>query len=122
MIPQESKPLDLYIQQLPEIVDILDLKVPGTMLLIRPDNINHEVKTQSGLILTQTEEVKQMMLAKGVVVKHGNQCQEVHTDDTVYFYKRSSQGSFKAKSTEGEYEVYQLYQEYDMKAYINNKK
>lgn len=118
MIPQENKPLDLYIEQLPEIADILDLKVPGTMLLIRPDNINQEVKTQSGLILTQSEEVKQLMLAKGVVVRHGKQCTEIYTDHIVYFYKRSSKGSLKAKNTEGDYEVYQLYQEYDMYAYL----
>lgn len=119
MIPQqEKKPLDLYIEQLPEIEDILDLKVPGTMLLVRPDNINHEVKTKSGLYLTQSEEVKQMMLAKGTVVRHGIQCNEIHTDHTVYFYKQSSKGSFKAKNADGEYEVYQLYQEYDMYAYL----
>lgn len=115
---QEKKPLDIYIEQLPEVTDILDLVVPATFLLIRPENINHEVKTTSGLIITQSEEVKQMTLAKGVVVKHGKDCQEIRTDDTVYFYKRESQGSFKVKNTEGEWEVYQLYQEYAIKAYL----
>ncbi len=115
---EERKPLDIYIEQLPEIEDILDLHVPGTFLLVKPDNINAEVKTASGLILGRTEEVQQLILAKGVVVKNGKDCQEIKTDDAVYFYKRESQGSFKAKNAEGEWEVYQLYQEYAVKAYL----
>jgi len=115
---QEKKPLDIYIEQLPAVEDILDLKVPSTYLLIKPDNINQEVKTASGLILARTEEVQALTLARGVVVKHGKDCQEVKTDDTVYFYKRESQGSFKAKNAEGEWEVYQLYQEYAIKSYL----
>lgn len=116
---QEKKPLDLYIEHLPEVEDILDLHVPGTLLLVRPENINHEVKTASGIILARPEEVQQMVLAKGVVVKHGKDCQEVRTDNTVYFYKRESKGSFKSKNTEGGWEVYQLYQEYSIHAYLS---
>lgn len=116
---EEKKPLDVYIEQLPEIADILDLKVPSTFLLIRPENINHEVKTASGLYLARTEDVQQMTLAKGVVVRHGKDCQEVKTDDTVYFYKRESQGSFRSKNADGVWEVYQLYQEYAIKAYLS---
>lgn len=118
MIGEEKKPLDIYIGLLPEIEDILDLKTPGQLLLIRPDNIDHEVKTTSGLILTHTDEVKQRVLAKGTVVCHGSGCQDIHTDDIVYFYKPESKGSFKAKNSEGVYEVYQLYQEYSIHAYI----
>lgn len=115
---QEKKPLDIYIEQLPEITDILDLEVPATFLLIRPDSIDHEVKTASGLILTTSEQVKQMILARGIVVRHGMNCQEVKSDYIVYFYKNESKGAFKAKNSEGIYEVYQLYQEYSIHAYI----
>lgn len=118
MIGEQKKPLDVYIELLPEVEDILDIKVPGQVLLIRPDNIDHEVKTKSGLILTHTEEVKEKMLARGVVVRHGKRCEEISTDDIVYFYKRDSRGSFKAKNSEGVYEVYQLYQEYSVEAFL----
>lgn len=114
----EKKPLDVYIDQLPEIEDILDLEVPATLLLIRPDNIDQEVKTASGLIISRSEEVKMMTLAKGTVVKHGSSCQEIRTDYTVFFYKNESKGSFRAKNSEGVYEVYQLYQEYSIHAYL----
>lgn len=121
MIPTEKKPLDIYIEQLPEVEDILDLKVPSTYLLIKPDNINTEVKTTSGIILAKTEEVQMMTLARGVVVRHGKDCQEIRTDDVVYFYKRESQGSFKSKDSEGQWEVYQLYQEYAIKSYLRKQ-
>lgn len=114
----EKKPLDLYIEQLPEIEDILDLNVPATLLLVRPDNIDNEIKTAAGIILPKSEETKKLMLAKGVVVKHGKDCQEIKTDYTVYFYKIESKGSFKSRNTEGEWEVYQLYQEYSIHAYL----
>lgn len=115
---EEKKPLDIYVGLLPEVEDILDIKTPGQLLLIRPDNIDQEVKTTSGLILTHTDEVKQRVLARGVVVCHGSGCQDIHTDDIVYFYKVDSKGSFKSKSSEGTYEVYQLYQEYSIHAFI----
>lgn len=114
----DKKPLDIYIEQLPEITDILDLNVPNTLLLVRPDSIENEVKTASGLIISRSEEVKQMTLARGVVVKHGKDCQEIKTDYIVFFYKRESKGSFKSKSNDGEWEVYQLYQEYSIHAYL----
>lgn len=121
---------------LPEIGNILDLSVPATFVLIKPyfiDKTDIEVNGTKLLLpdaamvdhYTSMKAdaaidaiVENRVLSSGVVVTAGQRCDEIKAGMEVYFYKSSSKGAFTSKNEEGAMEIYQLYQEYDIHAFI----
>ncbi len=128
--------MDLIIDRLPEIEDILDLKVPATFVLVKPYYIfkDKEEKSGSGIYMpnrtlvnaleqkkaTPDDIPESSLLSKGVVVAVGKRCDEITAGMEVFFYKGAghTKGAFTSKNEDGEKEIYQLYQEYDIHAYL----
>jgi hypothetical protein len=127
--------IDPFIDKLPEIDDILDLRVPATFVLVKPYIINKDVVTDAGIYIPDAsilnsynkktsnpapEIPESSVLSKGVVVTVGQNCSEIKAGMEVFFYKGQghTKGAFTSRNAERVKEVYQLYQEYDIHAYL----